>query len=178
MNNEFDYIEAYHAELEYYQIICLYPLIKEYYKVHYDLTCAIANIINQNSDMCIFKIYKETNKKIQQQQQQNQQKQQQQQEINDKDDDTKWFLYPKGETKQEQPINKFNVLQSNMYNFKEQLFIQFSICDINLKNQYLYQCRKIIDFIETIQKDVMMNNLDTQYLEEDIQRFCENDLQQ
>ena len=46
MNNNLEYLECDNEELELTQIICLKPLINNYYNVNYDLTSAISNIIN------------------------------------------------------------------------------------------------------------------------------------
>ncbi|CAK68515.1 unnamed protein product (macronuclear) [Paramecium tetraurelia] len=182
MSNKFEYIEAFHSELGHYQIICLYPLIQEYYHVHYDLTCAIANFINQYSDLCIFKIFNaESRKKYEQDGNQQEQGERQpiqaqpEQQVQQDYDNIIWDLY---ETNQNQVKvnNKFKILQSHMKNFKEQLFIQFSYWNIDQKVGYLKKCNKIIDYIEEKQKNIMNKNTDTQFLEEDVVKFIEQEL--
>ncbi|CAD8211273.1 unnamed protein product [Paramecium octaurelia] len=178
---EIKYIKKYHSVLESHQIICLYPLVKMYFHINYDLTCAIANFINQYSDLSIFKIFKAE----QQQKGDTSQPQTEQQVQQDKDDIT-WdhfkFTIKDKEGKEEKEIklistmvDKLEKLQENMQGFKEQLFIQFSIWNEDQIYAYLSKCIKVINYIEQKQKTIMDGNSDTQNLEEEIVEQLKNE---
>ncbi|CAD8126133.1 unnamed protein product [Paramecium sonneborni] len=154
MNNILEYLETRDQEIGVIQVICLQPLIIEYFNVNYDLTCAISNIINQNTDICIFKIQK------------------QQQNNNQNQEKTQWDYYR--DNKIIATIsNKEEILQKHLQGFKEQLFIKFSIFDENDKPNYLDRCQKTINYIQMKQKDIMFSKQDTLYLAEEVKEHCQ-----